>query len=229
MRARILNVLTVLSVGLLVCLFCFIKIVMLHHEQADARSIETVAADTESETESETEKVYDIELIPTETKSQGRHDKEPSLEDEEMLRKMRESETPAETEAETEVVYYAPTDLDLLARVVECEAGSSFVADEHKQLVAKVVLNRVRSANFPGTVYDVIFQGQYTNEPIQYACASRSDFLTLTPSEKSYEIARQVLNGEVTLPDDVIWQAEFPQGETYKTFCYGGTTTYFGR
>ena len=58
-------------------------------------------------------------------------------------------------------------DFDLLARLITAEAdGESFLA---KVAVGAVVLNRVRSEEFPATVRDVIYQvdnGRYQFEPV---------------------------------------------------------------
>ena len=53
---------------------------------------------------------------------------------------------------------YAQSDLILLARLIDREAGSSWLTDEHQQLVGAVVLNRVKSESFPNSIPDVIYQ-----------------------------------------------------------------------
>lgn len=57
--------------------------------------------------------------------------------------------------------YYNATDLDLIARVVQHESGNQPLAG--KIGVANVILNRVKSSQFPGTVHEVLFQkNQFT-------------------------------------------------------------------
>ena len=53
-------------------------------------------------------------------------------------------------------VSFAEGDLKLLANLIYCEAGAEPYAG--KLAVASVVINRVRSAKFPGTVVGVIYQ-----------------------------------------------------------------------
>ena len=93
-------------------------------------------------------------------------------------------------------------DLDIVARVVQGEAGNC--PWEHQVAVAAVVVNRVNSPLFPNTVREVVAQPrQYTE-------------LYLTGFDKTprtcYEAAKVALDGDDDVPDDVIWQAEFPQG-----------------
>lgn len=104
-------------------------------------------------------------------------------------------------------------DLYLLAKIVEVEAGSTWIAIEHKKLVASVVINRVNSPEFPNTVYDVVYQEN------QYADVGTEWFNSLVPSESSVRVALDVLlNGSIA-PETVVFQAEFEQGsKIYKTF-----------
>lgn len=81
---------------------------------------------------------------------------------------------------------YAESDLNLLARVINGEAaGESYVG---KVAVAAVVLNRVRSPQFPNTVAGVIYQ------PWQFSCVGNWLFNS-TPSADSYSAARAALGG----------------------------------
>lgn len=104
-------------------------------------------------------------------------------------------------------------DLYLLAKVVEVEAGSSWITDEHKQMVASVVVNRVNSPEFPDTMYDVVYQRR------QYAAAGTKYFEKLIPSESSVRNALYVLQNGSIAPETVVFQAEFKQGSSvYKTY-----------
>ena len=71
----------------------------------------------------------------------------------------------AELEAQRYQYYgvYAATatDVELLAAIIECEAG--YEPYEGQVAVGAVVMNRVRSAAFPNTIYDVVYAaGQFT-------------------------------------------------------------------
>ncbi|MBR2743349.1 MAG: cell wall hydrolase [Clostridia bacterium] len=113
-------------------------------------------------------------------------------------------------------------ELDMLARVVYFEAGSSWISDRHQQLVACVLLNRCADSRFPDTIEANIYRKG------QYACAGR--LYSVSESNipaRCYDNARAAAYGEVDCPPDVIFQAQFRQGRgvyerdgnTY--FCYG--------
>ena len=115
-------------------------------------------------------------------------------------------------------------DLFLLAKVITSEAGSERLSDEWRMCVGEVVLNRVASPEFPGTVKEVIMQeGQYegvnTDEFLYY----------LNPTEASVDAALRLLMGERLMEPQVVFQANFPQGggvyARYYDSLYG--YTYF--
>lgn len=114
--------------------------------------------------------------------------------------------------------------LDIVARVVMGEAGGC--PFEHQVAVAAVVVNRVNSEYFPNTVREVVAQ------PYQYTLLYLSGFERT--SRQCYEAAKTALDGTDDVPDDVIWQAEFPQGREIwwisriNTGWYA-STTYFCR
>ena len=114
--------------------------------------------------------------------------------------------------------------LDIVARVVMGEAGGC--PWEHQVAVAAVVVNRVNSPYFPDTVREVVAS------PGQYTTLYLSGFEKT--SRQCYEAAKVALDGTDDVPDDVIWQAEFPQGteiwwiSRVNTGWYS-STTYFCR
>ena len=81
---------------------------------------------------------------------------------------------------------YSNSDLYLLAKVVYAEArGEPY---EGKVAVAAVVLNRVRSANFPNTISGVVYQ--------PYAFTAVSDGqINLTPDSEAMRAAQDAMNG----------------------------------
>lgn len=113
----------------------------------------------------------------------------------------------------------------LLAKIVHAEAGSNWLTEEHRQLVASIVINRVNSPEFPNSIYGVIHQrGQYASVRTRY-------FNNLKPSRKCVFSALKVLSNGSIAPPDVVFQANFKQGSgVYKTihdsilgstyFCY---------
>ncbi len=86
---------------------------------------------------------------------------------------------------------YTEEDVLWLARIVDVEAGGG--SPEQMLAVANVVLNRVKSDSFPGSVYDVIYQeGKYK----QFPPAHKESFLVLEPKASSILAAKKALNGE---------------------------------
>ena len=114
---------------------------------------------------------------------------------------------------------------DLLVQVVHFEMGSDSAPDEAQQLVAAVVINRMRHPSFPDTIKDVIYA------PGAYSCVNLLG--TGNPTERCREIVLIVLNEEVTLPDDIVWQSSVPQCawnttvKIYKVFDTQPYKTYF--
>lgn len=83
-----------------------------------------------------------------------------------------------------------PDELLLLAAIIECEAGNQ--TQEGKIAVANVVLNRVKSKQFPNTIYGVIYQkGQFT--PVDLGIMTLT--LAKGPDPTCLEAAQQALNG----------------------------------
>lgn len=118
---------------------------------------------------------------------------------------------------------YTEEDLDLLARIINAEAGCSWIPDWVQQCVGSVVLNRVKSPRFPNTIPDVIYQpGQYYPKG--------SSTLNLTPDARTVENARYLLEHGSILPDNVVFQSNLVAGSgIFKSYYdrWLGTTTYF--
>ena len=123
----------------------------------------------------------------------------------------------------TPAIPYTEEDLDLLARLITAEMGASWVSDEMQLYVGSVVINRMNHELFPDTLYDVIYaKGQYS--------PTWNGAINNTPDERTIENARQLLEHGSVLPENVVFQANFPQGDgTYYEYYDEvlGTTTYF--
>jgi len=114
-------------------------------------------------------------------------------------------------------------DLFWLALAIQHEAGSDWLCDEHQLWVGNVVLNRVSSPLFlPTTIYGVLHQRG------QYPWATRSWPRSFV-SERAFANAQRLLNGERFAPADVVFQAQFVQGITVRTFTCSvtGNVHYF--
>jgi|GEM_PF-763184 len=125
-------------------------------------------------------------------------------------------------------------DLFLLSKIIEDEAGSSWLSDEWRMMVGEVLLNRVASFEFPNSIKECFYQRG------QYAAATRSYFATLLPGETSVRVAARLLSGERVINDSsVVFQSNSPQGggvyaklhdsilgTTY--FCYSSRPELYG-
>ena len=128
----------------------------------------------------------------------------------------------------------------LLAKVIGAEAGPNKL---DQLLVGAVVINRVYSDEFAyaDSIIEVI------KAPGQYASWSNGSIARKEPSEEMLSSARQILNGEFSIPANIVFQAAFKQGNSrdslwlmningpgYYThyYCCNGspaTTDIFGR
>ena len=105
--------------------------------------------------------------------------------------------------------HYSNSNVVLLAKLIEAENGSA-QNDETLWLTGAVVMKRVKSKAYPNSIRGVIYQRG------QYATAAKLD--SVNPSTRALEIANDLLGvGCKELPDNLVFQAMFPQGrEVYK-------------
>lgn len=85
---------------------------------------------------------------------------------------------------------YTDDDLIWLSRIVHVEGRN--ISLDGKIAIANVVLNRMKSPNFPDTVYDVIFDKRYTK---QFPPAHKSGFRELVPDRSCVVAAKMALEG----------------------------------
>ena len=117
---------------------------------------------------------------------------------------------------------YSQQELDILAKTIWKEAeGCPW---EHQCAVGCVVLNRVSDDRFPDTIEDVVGQ------PGQYHSSYLSGFEGIP--DVCYDAARAVLNGEYSIPPEIVWQANFVQGQgvwwiSSVNTGWDSSTTYF--
>lgn len=114
--------------------------------------------------------------------------------------------------------------LQMVAKTIFKEAGGC--TWDHMVYVGAVIMNRLRSDKFPDTIYDILVA------PRQYSESYTYDFNDIP--EICYKAAVVALNEEDDAPEDLYWQAQFPQGrEVWKIFevdtGYYQSTTYFCR
>lgn len=132
---------------------------------------------------------------------------------EEILAAMREASKPKYTEE----------DLDLLARIIYAEAGCTWFPDWVQRMVGSVVLNRVKSAYYPNTIREVIYQpGQYS--------PTWNGSINWKPDARTRENARYLLENGSICPGNVIGQNSIITGSGVYRSYYDrvlGTTIYF--
>ena len=132
--------------------------------------------------------------------------------------------TPTSTPTPTATPIPTPTpvpvdddELYLMAHLIWGETG--FDNEEMMYAVGSVVLNRVNHDAYPDTINDVIYQSG------QYQCTWDGNF-NKTPSDLAWEVAEELLTSGSTLPENVVYQAQFTQGSGIYTqignqyFCY---------
>ena len=130
---------------------------------------------------------------------------------------------------------YSDEDIRILTTTVFHEAGHT--TEQLRQYVAQVVLNRVEDSRFPDTVKGVITQpGQYSTK---YATVEAANAIQATDSKNGtyyYGICedsvKAAMMGQVEMPSNVLYQANFSQGKgVWKTVYFNSgwyaSTSYF--
>lgn len=94
--------------------------------------------------------------------------------------------------SQEEVNVLDASDMDVLLRIVESEAGSEDA--DGRLLVANVILNRVNDEKFPSTVTEVVFQQE--NGVAQFSPVSNGKIYQVEISQETCEAVERALNGE---------------------------------
>lgn len=145
------------------------------------------------------------------------------------IRKVVEVEEEVVQQDLSEPLFYTEEDVELLAMAIYQEAGGDACSDETRIMVGNVILNRVADPRFPDNIHEVLTDkaqyGRFHWTGVVWADRA-SDEAEKHAVNRARECARRVLEGEKLLPDNVIWQAEFKQGDevyAYQDgiyFCY---------
>ena len=120
---------------------------------------------------------------------------------------------------------YTDWDKEILSIIIYQEAGSDACSDDTRLKVGSVFMNRVESDLFPNTFEEVaIAESQYGR--LYWTGIQWSDRASLPEEERAVQrardIAERILNGERGFDtNDVIWQAEFVQGNEIVAFQDG--------
>lgn len=85
---------------------------------------------------------------------------------------------------------YTLEEVKLLAAVAQCEAGPAYAHKTAFRYVVQVVLNRVASADFPGTIAEVVYQKEYGIPQFSVAYDGTLDNCVLTSDSMlaTYEV-----------------------------------------
>ena len=75
-----------------------------------------------------------------------------------------------------------------MEKIVEAEATG--YDEEHKLAIANVILNRVKSQNFPNTIENVVFQKR------QFSPIADGRYYTVKVTESTKNAVKRALNGE---------------------------------
>ena len=124
---------------------------------------------------------------------------------------------------------YTEQELEILAIIIYQESGGNAYSDDTRRKVGSVFLNRVKSPYFPDTFEEVATaRRQYgtlhwtgIKWPIEASYDTEANAV-----DRAYRIAEELLIGGSILPDNVVWQAEFLQGDGLYShqdgiyFCY---------
>ena len=184
---------------------------------AAPRTVDSLEADEEPETEAlfegssfvteakiqlhltNAESLRSGQLLAGDTLAKGLQQKEAARQErlaatertrEEIRQVEEEKKRQAEKEAarQAAVVYYSDQDYEVLTRIVEAEAGGCDA--KGRILVANVVLNRVKSKEFPNTITEVVYQKS------QFSPVFDGRLRTCRVSEKTVEAVNRALAGE---------------------------------
>lgn len=94
---------------------------------------------------------------------------------------------------EKEYKYDLPKeDYEALLKIVQAEAGSE--DEEGKMMVAGVILNRVNSSKFPGTVTEVVMQRE--NGIYQFSPVGNGSYRNVKVTQETIDAVERVLKGE---------------------------------
>ena len=110
---------------------------------------------------------------------------------------------------------------EILAIIIYQEAGGNECSDDTRRKVGSVFLNRVHSPLFPDTFEEVALgKRQYGTlywTGLKWPDRAAQEVETHAV-QRAYDIAEELLVGGSILPENVIWQAEFKQGDG--TYCF---------
>ena len=112
-----------------------------------------------------------------------------------------------EAAEETAGVSVSGGELDLLAAIIQCEAGGE--SHEGKVAVGAVIMNRIQSSDFPNSIRDVVYQGGQFS-PV--ASGKLSSVLQEGARSDCYAAAQEALNGVNPVGDSLYFNSGSGKG-----------------
>ncbi len=162
---------------------------------SDIKSVEEEDGIAELELEISQYKAYMAEAIKNQQANKEIKAEEPipmkAPEDESEERVMHTASFKAEEQA-SKLVSLSAKDYEALTRIVEAEATDEDM--KGKILIVNVVMNRVKSSNFPNNIYDVVHQK--INGRVQFSPISDGRYYKLSVTNSTKKALEQAFNGE---------------------------------
>ena len=117
----------------------------------------------------------------------------------ELLQQLKNKEKEAEKRAKITAPSspFSTVELELLYRLVECEAGAE--SEAGKIAVANVVFNRMRSNKFPNTLTEVIYQ------PYQFEPVTTNKIDEVTVSDETITAVNKAVAGAKSVDDEMVF------------------------
>lgn len=147
--------------------------------------------------------------------------------DKELLAKVQSDMLLERKRLNSESQDYSEDDLFCLAVGIGQEAGGDAQSDYTREMVGRVILNRVNDPRFPNSIREVLTaEGQYGR--LHHTGVRFPEYCNEDMIKRAYKIAEIILSGHSTVycPSNVVWQSSFKQGDGVLTisddiyFCY---------
>ena len=197
-----------MKITILVSLLCVLSVVVLlrtvvtHEEQTVEPEVIIESAELSDPSRTVIEAVIDTTAIP-------------------VVEEVIETPSTPVVEEVVETPSYTEEELEILAIIIYQEAGGDACSDDTRMKVGNVFLNRVDSPLFPDTFEEVALQdwqyGTLSQTGLKWPDRASQD-VERHAVERAYDIAERCLEEDRILPPNVVFQAEFEQGDG--TYCY---------
>ena len=202
-----------MKITILVSLLCVLSVVVLlrtvvtHEEQTVEPEVITESAELSDPSMPVVEEVVDTEVVDTAAMP--------------IVEEVVEIPSTPVVEEVVETPSYTEEELEVLAIIIYQEAGADACSDDTRMKVGNVFLNRVDSPLFPDTFEEVALQewqyGTLSQTGLKWPDRASQD-VERHAVARAYEIAERCLEEDRILPSNVVFQAEFEQGDG--TYCY---------